>query len=160
DIGTDFDMGQQAPVTAIFTQTGGAFQFSGSGFCGPSNSAGPSILNLSGGTFTSSNAPMYLGVRGPATLTISGTALVTLPNLQMGYPGINGTTKTANLDGGTLVVNSINNANPTGATSTLNFNGGTLRANSATTPLLSAAMTTMNVRNGGVVIDTNGNTVV
>src|SRR5262249_28524757 len=118
-----------------------------------SNSVGPTILNISGGTFTSQTCPMTLGTRGTATLNISGTAVVTLPTLQIGNSASTAGTKTANLLGGTLVVGTITNGN-TGTTTNLNFNGGTLQAASSTSSLIATNLSAINVRNGGAILDT------
>ena len=153
--GTDFDLGNGSNAATIFNQTGGTLLFTGSDFMGMANIGGITTLNLSGGTFTSQNINLTLGTRNTATLNISGTAVVTLPGLNMGHTAATTGTKTVNLLGGILNVGSINNGSSL-TTTILNLNGGTIQAKSATANLIATNLTAINVRNGGAVIDTNG----
>jgi len=125
-------------------------------------------LNLDNGAninFSDTNA-----VSPNGTLTISGGAVTFYSNAgtTVGGTGVvdlmkgTGTgTNTINLNGGTLTANQIKNTSATG-TRVVNFNGGTLKSGSsslAATFFASGVATTANVRNGGAVIDTNGNSV-
>ncbi len=92
-------------------------------------------------------------------------------NMSSGYDGSIGGTATFNLDGGTLSTVYVFSEATTGTdgngepftsisgTSTFNFNGGTLKGQAAPQGWLSLmyGLTRANVRNGGAVIDTNGN---
>jgi len=125
-------------------------------------------LNLDNGTninFSDTNA-----VSPNGTLTISGGAVTFYSDAgsTVGGAGVvdlmkgTGTgTNTLNLNGGTLTANQIKDTSATG-TRVFNFNGGTLKSGSsslASTFFASGVATTANVRNGGAVIDTNGNSV-
>ncbi|MCW1914605.1 autotransporter-associated beta strand repeat-containing protein [Luteolibacter sp. GHJ8] len=65
---------------------------------------------------------------------------------------------TLNLNGGTLLLSRVGTTFTPG-TSTFNFNGGTLKANNGFLNFMQG-LTRANVRNGGAVIDTNGNSLV
>jgi autotransporter-associated beta strand protein len=90
--------------------------------------------------------------------TVGGTGVIDL----MKNTTAAGATNTINLNGGTLTANQIKATNATG-TRVINFNGGTLKnagGNSnglGATFLASGVASTANVRNGGAIIDTNGN---
>lgn len=104
-------------------------------------------LTISGG-----NVTFY----SDAGTTVGGTGVIDL----MTTANANGT-NTINLDGGTLAANQIKASNASG-TRVINFNGGTLKAAGggfASTFLASGIATAANVRNGGAIIDTNGNNV-
>jgi autotransporter-associated beta strand protein len=144
-------------VIGSFTGVTGAVNVSGTGTLNIDNgssinfsdSAGFSptgILTISGG-----NIAFY----SDAGTTAGGTGVVDL----MKNTGTG--TNTLNLNGGTLAANQVKATNSTG-TRILNFNGGTLKSSSNTlgaTFLASGTATTANVRNGGAIIDTNGNSV-
>jgi autotransporter-associated beta strand protein len=88
--------------------------------------------------------------------TVGGTGVIDLMNNATATG-----TNTINLNGGTLTANQIKATSATG-TRVINFNGGTLKSGSsslAATFLASGVATTANVRNGGAIIDTNGNDV-
>lgn len=159
--GGNFLVGQTVNGTATvaqFTQTAGSFNFSGGGFMGIANGGGVSQFDLSGGSFTSTSN-MALGVRGNATVNISGSAQVTLPTLQFFFSDAvtgSGKTSTVNLDGGSFAVNSITRASNL-STSVLNLNGGTLKALSNNANFINAS--TLSVKVGGAVIDSNNFTI-
>ncbi|MEO7099220.1 MAG: autotransporter-associated beta strand repeat-containing protein [Luteolibacter sp.] len=92
-------------------------------------------------------------------------------NMASGYDGSIGGTATFNLDGGTLSTVSVfseagsgndGNGDPffsQAGISTFNFNGGTLKGQAAPQGWLSlmGGLTRANVRDGGAIVDTNGN---
>lgn len=151
-----------------------SFTSIGSGYGG----ANTGTMNVTSGSFQNTgNGAFIVGDFGTGTLNISGTGLVNL-----GTTGIltlggqdNGTVAgagagdgTVNLDGGSLIVNTIAKHTVPGAAAgdsafgTFNFNGGTLQPTadnadyiqtSAANPLV------VNVRNGGAVIDTASHAV-
>ena len=125
-------------------------------------STGSGAVNVSGGSVNVNSNGDALGAVaiGIGSINVSGGSL----NVNSGgtYAGIvvgTGTTSaaTVNLNGGTIATNAVIRSG--GGASTFNFNGGTLRANFSSEVFLSG-LTTANVRNGGAVLDTNGNTIV
>jgi autotransporter-associated beta strand protein len=113
---------------------------------------------ISGGQLNQTGAGMgiIVGELGTGTLTASGGAAVTVAatgTLRVG----NGVASngTVNLNGGTITAPKVDT---TGGTSAFNFNGGTLRSNAASATYFQG-LTTGNVRNGGALIDTNGNNI-
>lgn len=91
-------------TTGIFSQTSGIANFgtlSIGGAGGGNNDDTTGVLHISGGTFTAANfTSMAGGNTSSATITIAGTATVTLP----AFPTLLGTGSTATVifDGGTL----------------------------------------------------------
>lgn len=165
--GKNFQMGQNrngSNKVAQFTQTGGTFTINNGTFVGIGNGGGVSQLDLSGGNFNANGNTVYLGVRGNATLNISGTANVNLGGLlQMGWAtslDLNPTQNTVNLGngsaGGTLTAPRI----ATGATgsSVFHFNGGTLKAAADQASFMSG-LTTADVQSGGAILDTNSHNI-
>ena len=138
--------------TGTFNQTGGSFLCGNSGIYVGDAATGVGFINLGGGTFTNTAAPLILATRGTGTLTVSNTALATLATLQMGHSASASSVSTVNLDGGILTVNNVARAN---GTATFNFNGGTLRAATGTGSLMTG-LSAANVKNGGAVIDDGG----
>jgi fibronectin-binding autotransporter adhesin len=159
-------------AVGTWNQTGGTANFAQINAAQSSTAAG-SAVNVSGGTFNSSGI-YYLGVGGAATLSVSGTGIVNLTQLQAGSSsagtvnvtggalnisgaftmGVStGGSSTANLDGGTLSTIKVTNGG--NGTRTFNFNGGTLKAGASSTTFM-AGLTTANVKNGGAIVDTNG----
>lgn len=157
----DVVVGQFAPAT--WNQTGGTAALNiGSLYVGNNIGSVGTALNLSGGSFAINGAAgttdrgVILAVRANASLNISGSAAVTIPSVQYGHsPAVSlaGITGTTNLDGGTLITETVKK-NSAG-TAIFNFNGGLLKVSNATTTLMSG-LTTANVRDGGVRIDTDG----
>jgi len=149
----EFILGQDndAGSSSIFTQTGGTFTFSGSNLYIGNFGAGTQTMSVSAGTFTSTTNSMLLGIRGTATLNLSGTGSMTLPGLQFGHVGTSGETGILNLDGGTLTIGS-SGISSAATTANFNFNGGALKA-AANSTLMSGSITA-NVKDGGAVIDT------
>ncbi|MBW8782251.1 MAG: autotransporter-associated beta strand repeat-containing protein [Verrucomicrobia bacterium] len=135
-------------------------------------------VNVSGGALTLQNNSSLTfsdvaATTANGTLTISGGNVTFYSNAgtTVGGTGVvdlmktTGTgTNTINLNGGTLTANQIKATSATG-TRVINFNGGTLKnagGNSnglGATFLASGVATTANVRNGGAIIDTNGNSM-
>ena len=96
------------------------------------NSTNSSLLTTNFGTF-------YVSSRGNASLTITNSALLNCGTLDVERVINGGVTGTVNLDGGTIVANSVSTATANqvaanSSTANFYFNGGTLkaRANSAT----------------------------
>ena len=122
---------------------------------------GNGTASISAGTFSNTAGIFYVGVGNAqtGTLNVSGTASVSLNQLNLGYQ--TGTTSIVNLDGGILNINSqTGGAGGTAAvanTSTFNFNGGTLKAGAGFTTATGVSTV---VKSGGAVIDTNGNNLV
>lgn len=117
---------------------------------------GTGNYSISGGQLNQTGAAMgiIVGELGIGSLTVSGSGAVTTPatgTLRLS----NSTTGngTVHLNGGTLTTPKVETV---GGTSIFNFNGGTLRANAGSAAFLQG-LTTANVRNGGALIDTNGN---
>lgn len=144
-------------VIGSFTGTTGAVNVSGTGTLNVDNNSNINFSDTNAvspsGTLTISggNVAFY----SDAGATAGGTGVVDLMR------GTGTGTNTLNLDGGTLAANQIKATNSTG-TRIINFNGGTLKSSSsglAATFLASNVATTANVRNGGAIIDTNGNSV-
>ncbi len=144
--------------TVTWNQTGGAAIFNQIELGQASNN--PVNINVSAGTFTQRNGfNFYFGLRrlsangDLATLTLSGTGMVTANVMHFGYSN---STATLNLNGGTLNVNGSWTTNENNdSTTTINFNGGTLQAGAnltLATPTV-ANMTTA-VQSGGAILDT------
>jgi autotransporter-associated beta strand protein len=90
--------------TAQFTQTGGTVNYSGGGGVYLANGSGVSQMTISGGAFNQTGGNFHIGVRNNAALTVSGTAVVTIPsNMIIGW-GPEGQTLTGalNLNAGTV----------------------------------------------------------
>jgi autotransporter-associated beta strand protein len=159
--GSEFDLGQSVNGTtpvALFTQTGGTV-LDNAGWTGIANGGGISQMDLSGGTFTMSPSAQYpglnLGIRGNATLNLSGSAQLITPSLLLMHSAAgSGKFATVNLNGGILTVGYVATGNP-GSLSTFNFNGGTLRASLSSNAFLQG-LSGANVQDGGAVIDSSG----
>jgi fibronectin-binding autotransporter adhesin len=143
--------------TSTYTQTGGTF--STNAIIGLANYGGSSTVNISGGSFTTTNGGVSateLAVRGTTIFNLSGTGTVTTPTLNMSTSqiGSGAATSTFNLDGGTLVAGKIikGTGGSTG-TQTFNFNGGTLRSSASSTTYMTG-LTNAFVKAGGAIIDT------
>ncbi len=119
--------GVLAPSTGILNVYSGSLTFLGGGMVGPWDTGLTSIVNIMGGSVTSTSQGVGLG--------------------NTGYPGI------LNLNGGLLGVTVV--GGNFGATAgQLNLNGGTLQAAGNTTNFI--AVNTAYVYSGGAVIDNNG----
>ncbi len=143
--------------TGTFSQTGGTFNTTGWLSIGRQTS-GTGTYTISGGQLnqTGASAGIVVGELATGTLTVSGSGAVTSPAtgiLRIGN-SVSGN-GTVNLNGGSITTAKVDTV---GGTSTFNFNGGTLKAN-AGTPTFFQGITTANVRNGGALIDTNGNDI-
>lgn len=180
NIGAVFHLGLSQGSTGIVninggtvTKTGadgGNFTSIGTGFSkatGDSDPSGIGIMNVTAGSYLNMGGNGFIvGDVGNGTLNISGTGLVNTENgdgVRIG--GQTPAHGTVNLNGGTLMTNSIfkntfftDNA----ATGTLNFNGGTLTPNSDNADFIQTSATNplvINVRNGGAVINTNAHAI-
>ncbi len=91
---------------------------------------------------------------GTGTYNLNGGTL-SLHSNTLNLDGGGGGTGTFNLNGGLL--QAVNIATSSGTT-TFNFNGGTLQAGASSTTFMNG-LSTANVRNGGAIIDTNGNNI-
>ena len=114
------------------------------------------VANLSGGSFTATNAAnggTFVGENGLGILNVSGTAAVTnvFNGLILGRTGA-GSAGIVNLLGGKINVNRISKGAGTAA---FNFNGGTLQANVAN-PAFMTGLTSAYVYGGGARIDDGG----
>lgn len=152
NLGTkEFLIGQNATGIGFVNQTGGTITLGASGSTNIGN-FGTGTMILSGGTYNSARG-VTVAIRGTSVFTVTGTSAATLTTLQLlhsdGVTGA-GKTATANLDGGTLTVNTITRGS-TLSTSVFNFNGGTLKAGASATLL--SGLTRANIRNGGAVIE-------
>ena len=117
-----------------------------------------SAINVSGGAFNNAGSILFGfgGTGGNGTLTLTNTGIVNAHFLRLGDTSVSGT-HTVNLDGGTLTADRVfrNNATPV-----FNFNGGLLQVNSAPfSPWFAASVSNVWVKNGGALIDTNGQDV-
>ena len=121
------------------------------GFFIGNNPGGVGTANFSGGTFTGTTGATVVAVRNQGTISVSGSANVTLATLQMGLAAAApNTTSTVNLDGGRLTVDQV--IRDTG-TASFSFNGGTLAARGNTSAFMTG-LSRAEVRSGGAVIDT------
>lgn len=140
---------------AILNQTGGSINVTTNRMTIAAGGNGAiGVANFSGGTFTN-NTGIFLGENGNGTLNVSGTAALTMGNMQ--FAG-NATSVAGalNLLGGSLATGSVTKGTGTGVY-TFNFNGGTLRSTAASaTFFASLANTNAYVYNGGAVIDDGG----
>jgi autotransporter-associated beta strand protein len=132
-----------------FNQTGGTVN-SGNYFAvGNGTGTGTANMTASGGTFNSA-ADLLCGFYGPANLTVSGTASLSLNYLAWGDGTTNNVTMA--LNGGTIALKLINNrgASP----GVVNFNGSLLRATATTGSFMVAATNlTANVGTNGALFD-------
>lgn len=151
----------QAGTVSTFTQTGGTLNFGGSFFKGANGSGQTSNINVSGGIWNQTGTFMT-NQRGAATLTVSGTANMTVALLGLGGWVGDGKTSTVYLNGGTLSASAVSeqSGSPStqgsngGTTSKFYFNGGTLKSTASTTSFMTN-VDNVYVQNGGAIIDTN-----
>ena len=110
--------------------------------------AGAGTVNVNGGT-VSTTGWMTLGQNAGSTAVFNHNAgNVTTPELWTTFQA----TGTYNLNGGTLTTGNFLKNTGTGI---INFNGGTLKASAGFT-LGGGNVTTVQVRNGGAILDSNG----
>ena len=131
-----------------FNQTGGSVTLGTGGLWIGKSTGGSGGATISGGTFVSVVVPTRVG---NGALVVSGSADVTLAQLQLGNSVI-GTTSQVFLRGGRLAVS---NVTPAGPRPMFFFDGGTLAARSNDGALL-VSMFTATILSGGAVIDTSG----
>ena len=128
---------------------------------GTSSATNPDTYTISGGSLNTTGTDLgggpqglLLGWQGTAVFNQNGGAVnVGGTGLQFGGNGGSGT---YNLNSGTL---SVSNFIVLSGTSTFNFNGGTLRATAPSPTFTMTGINTANIRDGGAVIDTNGNNI-
>jgi len=140
---------------ATFNQTGGTMN-SGSYFAvGNGNGSGTAYMTASGGTFNST-AELLNGFQRPGSLTVSGTAQLSLYYLSWGDGTTNNVTMA--LNGGTILLNRFNDrGNSPGVVS---FNGSLLRATTTQTTFMNAATNlTAIVSTNGALFDSQGNSI-
>ena len=132
--------------TSSLTQDSGTTTVASNFYSGNYNA---SDIAISGGSFTV-NGTSNISQRATTNFTISGTASVTFPTLNLGgQPGTYDVN--INLNGGTLSVNTV--ANMVNGTTYFNFDGGTLKARQANADFLNADF--VYVKAGGATIDTD-----
>ena len=132
---------------------------------------GVGTVNISAGAFNqlAPGTRLIVGEEGTGVANLSGTGVITSTGgLVEGLTATgNGTFNLGNgTAGGTLVTPLVSGAAAAGTTAlgtaVFNFNGGTLQDATGNTTANNAAflggLTTANVRNGGAIINTNGNT--
>ncbi len=157
----------------VTVSNGGSFGIG----AGTTNTTGTVVVNA-GGILNIGNGGGYAGIGGKdatgggfgnGTLTItggtvnvaaagtgsSGTGGLDATNFWMNPYGAGSGTSTINLNGGSLNL-SRQIANGGSGTMIFNFNGGTLKGTTTGAGSMIAGIQT-NVRNGGAIIDTNGN---
>ena len=122
------------------------------------NAGSNGTVNVSGGTLThSGNATgIIIAEAGTATLTVSGTGVVTensTQGLRIGHAATgNGT---INLNGGTIAANFIQKSNA-GSTAKINLDGGTLKSLANTGDFfLGMGSANLEVKAGGAKFDSN-----
>ncbi|WP_367871560.1 beta strand repeat-containing protein [Luteolibacter sp. Populi] len=141
-------IGRTAGLTGEYVINGGTFNASGG--TGVSRNmviaeqGSTGILTINGGTVNASNST---GGATPGGGVFYGIYMASSA----------ADTATVNLNGGTLLLSRVGTSGTPG-NSTFNFNGGTLKATNSFTNFMQG-LTRANVRNGGAVIDTNGNDV-
>jgi len=147
-----------------YLQTGGTVTYGNSWGIGIGNQTSNAIgvMIISGGTFTDNNnagEPIWVGMRGAATLTVSGTGVLNANTGITMTRGVGGSAgnATISLNGGELFTASINKGTGPG-TAVINFNGGTLAPLASTTTFLTG-LTAAYVQSGGAVVDTAGNDI-
>ncbi len=122
---------------------------------GSTNASGVGNLIINGGSFTSA-AGLNIGFgagSGALTLT-SGNATIS----RLEFSAVNGNSDAVvNLNGGTFTLGNLTVTS--GRANAVNFNGGTFKASANMTLGNGTVPVTFNVKNGGAIIDTNGNTV-
>ncbi|MEO7098306.1 MAG: autotransporter-associated beta strand repeat-containing protein [Luteolibacter sp.] len=141
----------------VLNQTGGAITVSANRMTiGAGGNGSVGLANLAGGTFTS-NAGVFVGENGTGTLNISGSAAVSMGNVQFAGSATS-LAGSVNLLGGTLTTGSITKgASTANGVYQMNFNGGTLKPTASSPTFFSSlANTSAYVMGGGANIDTNG----
>lgn len=126
------------------------------------NATNTSLLTTNLGTF-------FVASRGNSSLTITNSALLNCGILDVSRSINGGISGVVNLDGGTIVANSVStataNQSGTGSTATFNFNGGTLKARASSAAFFQGRTTapvtpiTAIVTARGAFIDSDTNTI-
>ena len=171
---TGVRIGDQTGGLGNYLQTGGTCTMTRYFVVGANSGTAPvGVATFTGGTFLGNNSSSYyiiLGNAGTASDTLNigteagGNALFasrSTVGIQMNNAGT--TTNTLNLNSGTLqftAARGIYKNTIAGGNSVVNFNGGTLQAAGATGfAFINNTPNSVNVYNGGLVMDTQGNTV-
>lgn len=149
-------VGNVAAVTASLNQTGGTIASTGPIWVADAATTTIGNMNLSGGSLGTA-ATMVVATRGAGTVTVSGSADVSVGTVQYSHPSGADSTGVVHLNGGTLAAGQITDPRA-GSTTTFNFNGGLLKATATQANYL--AVDTANVRDGGAKIDTNGHDII
>ena len=158
--GTEFSIADQSQSLGLFSQTGGNATFANNFYLGRATSGlGTAVADISGGTLTHAAAGNFMSTGGgTAILTIRGSGYVQEQTGNFYVTHASGATGIVNLlSGGTLEVNSIQNA---GGHATINFDGGTLRAYATNAGAnFLTGLTNAFIYPGGLTVDTAGQTV-
>jgi autotransporter-associated beta strand protein len=164
-----------ANATGVLNVSGGALNLRGGLQCANANAGNQvAVVNVSGGllnmgnTNTGTQQSIYLAATGQGTLNLSGSGVVSCVTFDVSgnqHGNTYGSVGTVNLNGGTLIANTVTtaSANPQpllthGTAATFNFNGGTLKTR-GTTPTVFQGNTTLPlpiaavVQAGGAVLD-------
>ncbi len=172
---TGFRLGDQTGGLGSYLQTGGTCTLTRYFVVGANSGTAPvGVATFTGGTFLGNNNSSYyiiLGNAGTASGTLNigteagGNALFASRSsvgIQLNNSGT--TTNTLNLNNGTIQFTAARGIykNTTGGKSVVNLNGGTLQAAATGFNLIDTSPQTLDgvyVYNGGVTVDSQGNTV-
>ncbi len=171
---TGIRIGDQTGGLGNYLQTGGTCTMTRYFVVGANSGTAPvGLATFTGGTFLGNNSSSYyiiLGNAGTATSTLNigteagGNAVFasrSTVGIQLNNAGT--TTNTLNLNSGTLqftAAKGIYKNTVAGGNSVVNFNGATLQAAGANAfAFINNTPNSVNVYNGGLVMDTQGNTV-
>ncbi len=158
-IGNNGSFGVGAGVTgttgSVTLNTDGVLNIGGGGgFTGIGGRDGTGA-GLGNGTLTVAGGTLNVAAAGTGSSGLGGTDAT---NFWMNPYGTGGGTSTVNLDGG--VISTLRTfTNGSGSSTVFNLNGGTLQAATGYGGGFFNGLSRVNVRNGGAVIDTNGNSL-
>ena len=149
-------LGDASGKIGTIVQTGGSVKMAVGGnkaipYIGHA-SGSTGVYEISGGTFSTTEAGLLIGNNGTGTFDISGTAVVTIAgNVNLGFETAGkGTLKLR--DGGKLIANHVKKHN--GTATLVEFDGGTLQARQANTILKDLA--NIELKAGGLALETAG----
>jgi len=128
--------------TVAYNQTGGSLTAASGAYF--SNTGGNATVNISGGSFSSS-AYSVVGEAGIASLTVSGSAAVTMPRIDIGDGGGAGSSITET--GGSITISGITYIAIAGSGAILNVGGGTFTTG------------TLNFYTSGATVNLSGGTL-
>lgn len=140
-------LGDNNGGSGTFNQTGGTVSTSTNGTW---LSGAVCLLNVSGGTFTTSGIECGGGT-GAGTVTVSGTGIINAGSLILTRGNGTGVSAILNINGGTLTTNGITHVT-TARPATINFNGG--KFSSLNTMTIPSTVTCV-VKSGGVTFNTS-----